>query len=278
MDVILTGWGGPKMSQTVLDAAPNLKAVFYAAGSVRGIVTSEFWKAGIPITAAGSMNAIPVAEYTLSQILFCLKLGWQHHLLRETRNAGPLPVHGGYRSTVGLISLGTIGKLVRKYLKQHDVNVLVFDPYVTEEMAAEWEVELVSLEAVFEGSAVVSLHAPDLPETKRMVGREHFQSMLPWSSFINTARSATVCHQGLCDVLERRSDLWAVLDVTEEASVEDYRRLEGLPNVTITPHIAGSLGPECHRMGKLMVDELKRFLSKKSLEHQITEDRARIMA
>ena len=278
IDFIFSGWGGPVMNREILAAAPNLKVIFYGAGSIRGIVTPEFWKSNIPITSAGTMNAIPVAEYTLSQILFCLKLGWQHNQNRANRTPAPLPVHGAFRSTVGLISLGTIAKLVRKLLTHHDVDVLLYDPYVNEQTAEEWSVKKVSLETLFQRSSVVSLHAPDLPATKGMIRREHFESMPQWASFINTARSATVCHSDLCDVLENRSDLWAVLDVTEEASDEEYRRLLDLNNVTLTPHIAGSLGPECQRMGQLMVDELRRYLNGQALEYQITEERSRIMA
>ena len=278
IDIILSGWGGPRMDRDILEAAPKLKAIFYGAGSVRGIVTPEFWKANIPITSACAMNAIPVAEYTLSQILFCLKLGWQHNQVRGSRTSPPLPVHGAYRSTIGLISLGTIAKLVRKLLRYHDIEVLVYDPYVDEQTANQWGVERVTLEALFQRSAVVSLHTPDLPETKGMIRREHFEALPKWASFINTARSATVCHTELCDVLENRPDLWAVLDVTEDASEDEYQRLVNLGNVTITPHIAGSLGPECQRMGQLMIDELRRFLNGDPLEFQITEEQARIMA
>ena len=278
IDIILSGWGGPRMDQSILDAAPNLKAFFYGAGSVRGIVTPEFWEAKIPITSAAAMNAIPVAEYTLSQILFCLKLGWQHNQHCVERTSTPLPVHGAYKSTVGLISFGAIARLVRNLLKHHDIEVLVYDPFVDQHTAKEWDVELVSLDEIFERSVVVSLHTPDLPETKGMIRREHFAAMPQWASFINTARSATVCHSDLCEVLSKRPDLWAVLDVTEEASDREYGRLVELQNVTMTPHIAGSTGRECHRMGQLMVDELKRFLNGEPLENQITEEQARLMA
>src|SRR5690606_9478842 len=72
-DVIFSGWGGPLMDETFLNAAPNLKAVFYGAGSIRKLVTGAFWERDILITSAAPANAIPVVEYTLSQILFCLK-------------------------------------------------------------------------------------------------------------------------------------------------------------------------------------------------------------
>jgi len=278
VDVIFSGWGAPKLDREFLNAAPSLKAVFYGAGSVRTVVTPDFWEADIPITSAWKMNAIPVAEYTLSQILFCLKLGWQHNHYREIRPPIRLPVHGAYHSTVGLIGMGAIAKLVRNLLLNHDIKVLVHDPFVSQKTAKEWNVELVSLNEIFKRSSVVSLHCPDLPTTTGMIKREHFESMPQWASFINTARSATVRHTDLCDVLEKRADLWAILDVTEDATEEEFKRLVDLPNAVLTPHIAGSVGPECHRMGQLMVDELGRFLDGKPMKYQLLEERARNMA
>jgi phosphoglycerate dehydrogenase-like enzyme len=278
VDVIFSGWGAPKMDQKFLNAAPNLKAVFYGAGTIRAVVTPEFWEAGIPITSAWEMNAIPVAEYTLSQILFGLKLGWQHNDSCEIRPPIKLPVHGAYHCTVGLIGMGAVAKLVRNLLLNHDIKVLVYDPFVSQKTAKEWNIELVSLNEIFKRSSVVSLHCPDLPSTTGMITREHFESMPQWASFINTARSATVRHTDLCDVFEKRTDLWAILDVTEEATEEEFKRLVDLPNVVLTPHIAGSVGPECHRMGQLMVDELGRFLDGKPMKYQLNEERVRIMA
>lgn len=278
VDVLFSGWKSPVLDQEFLNAAPNLKAVFYGAGSVRQMVTPEFWKSGIQITSAWAKNAIPVAEYTLSQILFCLKLGWQHNANSKRRFAERLPVHGTYHSTIGLIGMGAVGKLARNLLLDYDIEVLVHDPFVSETLANEWKIQLVSLEEIFERSAVVSLHCPDLPSTKEMIGKEHFESMPNWASFINTARSATVRHTDLCDVYEKRTDLWAVLDVTEEASEEEYERLVELPNVTLTPHIAGSLGSERQRLGQLMVDELKRFLQTNPLRYQLNEESFQIMA
>ena len=213
-----------------------------------------------------------------SQILFCLKLGWQHTHLRTKADLTKLPVHGAFRSTVGLISMGAIAKRVRNLLRNHEVKVIAYDPFMTHEQAEEWDVELVSLQELFKRSAVTSLHAPDIDATKGMIRHEHFEAMPKWASFINTARSATVRHTELCDVLEKRPDLWAVIDVTEEATEEEHQRLIQLHNVTLTPHIAGSLSTECHRMGKLIFEEVQRFVENTPLEYALTEQQASIMA
>src|SRR5699024_3596096 len=115
-DVIFSGWGGPKMDKAFLGAAPNLKAVFYAAGTIKNIATEDSWKRNVTITTAADANAVPVAEYTLSQILFTLKGGWQ--FVRDVREDKKYPAKpfyhlaGAYNSTIGIISLSTVGRKV----------------------------------------------------------------------------------------------------------------------------------------------------------------------
>lgn len=246
-----------------------------------------FWARNIPITTAGSANAIPVAEYTLSQIIFGLKAGWQFNARCKATGSdridgwnahGVVACAGNYRSTVGLISLGTIARLVRQFLQSLDVRVIAYDPYASDDDAARLDLELCSLEDVFEHSDIVSLHTPDLPETQGMITGDLLSSMKQNTTFINTARSAVVRHDEMIEVLNRRPDLWAVLDVTEVATDTEYRRLQELPNVTLTPHIAGSMGPECARMGRFMADELKRFLAGQPLCYELTREQAAIMA
>ena len=116
VEVILSGWGCPALDAALLDAAPKLQAVFYGAGSIRGIVTDAFWERNIPITSSYAANAVPVAEFTLAQIIFCLKRGWQHVFAIRSAQSYPerMPVPGAYGSTVGLVSLGMIGRMVAR--------------------------------------------------------------------------------------------------------------------------------------------------------------------
>jgi len=287
IDLIFSGWGAPVLDEAFMQAAPNLKAFFYGSGSIRSFMRDAFWARNIPITTAGPANAIPVAEYTLSQILFGLKAGWQFNARCKPPGSARIggwnahaavPSAGAYRSTVGLVSLGTIARLVLGHLKSFDVRVIAYDPFASAEEASDFGVELCSLNDVFRDSDVVSVHTPDLPETHRMITGDLLSSMKKNTTFINTARSAVVRHDEMIDVLVRRPDLWAVLDVTEVATEAEYRRLQELPNVTLTPHIAGSIGPECARMGNYMVDELKRFLAGKPLRYEIIQDKAATMA
>lgn len=279
-EVILSGWGPPKIDAAFLQKAPNLKAVFYGAGSVKGLVSDEFWKAGILLSSAWGANAIPVAEYTLSQIIFSLKRGWAHIFDTRDRKAYPrkMPVPGAYGSVVGLVSLGMIGRRVAELLQILEVDLIAYDPYVGEADAQQLGVRPVSLEELFATSDVVSLHTPWLPATENLITGELLASMKQDATFINTARGAVVNQEEMIRVLQERTDLYAVLDVVYPEPVEDGSPLTVLPNVVLTPHIAGSMDRECNRMGRFMVEELQRWLRGEPLQWQVTREKFQIMA
>lgn len=280
IEVIFSSWGAPKMDKTFLHAAPCLKAVFYGAGSVKNFISPEFWKRKIQLTSAYGANAVPVAEYTIAQIIISLKMGWLH-----MRRAKELKKHlqenfvpGAYGSTVGIISLGMIGRMIIKRLQSYDLKILAYDPFTREEDAKDLGVELVSLEELFKRSHVVSLHTPRLKETEGMINGRLFSLMKEGTTFINTARGAVVNEVEMIEVLKERSDITALLDVTFPEPPADDSPLYDMKNVFLTPHIAGSMNGECARMGFFMVEELKNYLEGKPFKWNITEEKARTMA
>lgn len=279
-DVLFSGWGAPVMSEVFLESVPRLKAVFYAGGSVRYFVTDAFWQRGIRVTSAPALNAIPVSEYTTSVILLGLKSFWHYaRRTREQRNfQNGEAVTGAYGATVGLISYGSIARLVRQRLLASDLKVLVYDPFLSEAEARRERVQLVSLDEVFAMADAVSLHAPLLEETTGLIRGRHFESMKPRGIFINTARGKIVDEPEMIACLRKRPDLQVVLDVTSPEPPAFDSPLYTLPNVVLTPHIAGSLGGECRRMGDAMVDEFERFLKGQPLQWEVTAEKAAMMA
>lgn len=283
VEVLFSGWGAPKLDEAFLKAAPRLKMVFYGAGSVKGMVTEAFWKRGIRLTSAYAANAIPVAEYTVSQIVFALKNGWRLSRAYQDpkTNRGmraAFPVVGTFGSTVGLISLGMIARQVCQRLQAYDMNVIAYDPFATREQAEALGVQLCTLDELFERADVVSLHAPWLEETVGMITGEHFRRMKPGATFLNTARGAIVREPEMIEALQERPDLFAILDVTYPEPPVDDSPLYTMPNVVLTPHIAGSLGNEIARMGMYMADELGRYLAGEPLAWEIDEKKAAILA
>ena len=279
-EILFSGWGAPKMDAEFLAAAPKLKAVFYGAGSVKGMVTDALWERGIVVTSSWGANAIPVIEYTLAQILFSLKRGWSFALTikRDGKYPRKDPVPGAYGSTVAIISLGMIGRGVCEHLKRFDVDVIAYDPFIAPATASELGVELVSLEDAFARADVVSLHTPWLKETENMIRGEHFRAMKQGATFLNTARGAVVDEPAMIEALTERPDLFAVLDVTYPEPPRPESPLYTLPNVILTPHIAGSMNNECRRMGQYAVDQCRCYLDGQPMQWQVTRELAAKLA
>lgn len=279
-EIIFSGWGAPKLDAEFLAQVPKLRAFLYGSGAIKSFVTDDFWESNIPISSAWMANAVPVSEFAFAQIIFALKTGWQY--VRATkegvwnRMAWKLP--GAYGSTVGLVSLGVIARYLIERLRTLDVKIIAYDPFVSAEKGAELGVEMVELEDVFRRSDVVSLHTPWLPETVGLINGDLMGAMKPNATLINTSRGAVINEPEMIEVLQARPDLFAVLDVTYPEPPEEGSPLYTLSNVILTPHVAGSTGPECRRMGRYMIDECRRLLANQPLQYQITQERSLIMA
>lgn len=265
VDVLLTSWGCPRLTAERLAAAPSLRAVFHCAGSVRELVTDEVWRRGLLVTNAVEHNAVPVAEFTLAAVVFAGKKApflaqdarthradWAY---RERR--GELSNRG---RTIGVVGLSHVGRRVLERLRDLEVDVLVADPYADAAEVAAAGAALVELPQLLRGCDVLTLHVPSLPATRHLIGAAELALLRDGATVINTARGAVLDTAALeRECASGRLD--AILDVTEPEPLPADSVLYELPNVMITPHIAGSLGAETRRMSESALDELERFLS-----------------
>ncbi len=271
IEVLVAGWGAIPLTREVLERMPRLRAVFYAAGDTRGLVADgECFHRGITVMSANPELARSVAEHTLGLILVSLRNVWRQATAVKTerrflRKPGP----GTYRSAVGLVGYGAIARELRALLRPFAIDVLVYDPYLTCEAAEAAVVKRVELIEIFETSDVVSCHLPMNGETRGMLGREHFLAMRQEATFINTARGGVVREEQMLAVLAERSDLWAILDVLVQDPPEQGHPVFDLPNVVITPHIAGCLGKELARIGCFIAEEVGRWRDERPLRAQV---------
>jgi phosphoglycerate dehydrogenase-like enzyme len=166
--------------------------------------------------------------------------------------------------------------LVIDLLRPFDLDVVVADPLISPEEADALGVELVSLNGLLERSDIVSLHVPAVPSTEKLIGRDELALMADGSTLINTARGAVVDHDALAAELESRR-LNAVLDVTDPEPLPADSPLFEMPNVFLTPHIAGAAGTEIPRLAELALDEIERWACGRPLQHEVlAEDWDRI--
>jgi phosphoglycerate dehydrogenase-like enzyme len=280
-EILLTGWGCPPLDEAVLVRAPALRAVVHAAGTVKNHVTEAcFWR-GLQVSSAAAANAIPVAEYTLAAILLGAKrifrLQRRYREVRAFRLWGrEVPDPSTYGKVVGIVGASRIGRRVIELLEPFDLEILVCDPYLSQEAAAELGAERVELEGLLERSDVVSLHAPLLPGTRGLLDAEGLAKLRDGAVLVNTARGGLVDQEALtAELVSGRID--AVLDVTEPEVLPTDSPLYDLDNVFLTPHVAGSLGSETRRLGQLAVEEIERYARGEPFAHEVRlEDLARI--
>ncbi|MFC5803464.1 hydroxyacid dehydrogenase [Streptomyces formicae] len=275
-EVLFTHWGAPRLTAEALDRMPRLRAVVHAAGSVKHHVTEAVWERGIAVSTAAAANALPVAEFTLAAILFANKrvLDSARHY-RDVRDRTPvlrrLAGHGNYRRTVGIVGASRIGRRVLELLRPLDLDVLLYDPYLDGAGAAGLGAELVGLDELVRRSHVVSIHAPQLTETQHMFDARRLALLRDGATLVNTARGSLVDTDALTEELVT-GRIHAVLDVTEPEVLPAGSPLYGLPNVLLTPHIAGSLGNELGRMANCAIDEVERYAKGLPFAHGVGAD------
>lgn len=280
---IFSTWGMPVFTEEeIADVFPNLEAIFYAAGTVQAFAR-PFLHRGVKIFSAWIANAVPVAEYTVAQIILANK----GYFLRSDLMSNGVVARaremdkdypGNYDATIGIIGTGAIGKFVCDLLKPYRLRVLAYSRSLTEEKAKALGVEKSDIETIFRTCHVVSNHLANNAQTQKVLTKEHFASMRPYATFINTGRGAQVDEDGMVEVLRERPDLAVVLDVTYPEPPVEGSPLFELPNCILTPHIAGSAGNEVYRMSEWMVDEFELYRNGGACRYEVTEEMLKTMA
>ena len=271
-EVLITGWGAPRLDQQALDTMPRLRAVLHTAGSIRSHITDACWDRGLLVSSAAQANAVPVAEYTLAAILLAGKHAFrvrdEFDRMRGDLRVDHLGRIGNHRIAVGVIGASRVGRRLLELLRPFDLVPLLADPYVDAAEAERLGATLLPLDELLAASDIVTVHAPDLPSTRRMLDRRRIALIPDGATLINTSRGALIDHEALTEELVAgRID--AVLDVTDPEPLPADSPLYRLPNVFLTPHIAGSMGNELERLGATVVSEVARLVEGRPLEYPV---------
>lgn len=279
---VFSTWGMIAFSETeIKEIFPSLEAVFYAAGSVQGFAR-PFIDVGVKVFSAWAANGVPVAQYTVAEILLALK-GFFATLHRhgdtwKNHNA-PVPYPGVMDEKVGIIGAGMIGKMVIAELTRYPVEILVYDKFASAEQIEALGAKKVELDELFSECLVVSNHLANNSATVGMLDYSLFSKMRDGAVFINTGRGAQVAVDDMIRALNENKTLAAVLDVTDpEEPPRPGSPLYSMENVFLTPHIAGSIGNEVHRMAEYMYDEYKAFSTGNAVKYEVTKEMLAVMA
>jgi phosphoglycerate dehydrogenase-like enzyme len=273
-EVAITGWGTPVVDEHMLAGAPKLKLLAHSAGSVKHVARECVYDHKIRVTTAAAANAVPVAEFTVAMMVSLLKqVPWIGPAYsrgdEEEVNQRKRVVRELSDIQVGLVGASRIGRLVVHLLRSFsNITVKMFDPFLSDGGAAELGVIKASLEEVCQ-CEVISVHAPQLPETRHMINAKMLALMPDHAVFINTSRGSLVDETALLVELHKRP-LYAALDVTDPEPPASDSPLRSAPNLVLTPHIAGAMHQARQEMGKLAIDETLRFLRNEPLQHEVT--------
>lgn len=268
-DALIVCHGAPYVDASVLEAATGLRFIGELEGDrfANRIDTQACAERGVRVVDTTHGSSLPVAEWALGLMLIGLRNAAEHYRRliggEEYRLSMDDP---GFRvgeltgRTVGLIGLGHIGRRLIELLQPFACRVLVYDPYVPKEVALAVGAQLTSLEHVMADSDVVVCCAPLTPRTQRMIGVAELDLLKSDSVFVNVSRGAIVDPEALIS-RARRGDIRVSLDVFDPEPIPAASPIRDLPNVFLSPHMAGVTAACRPRFFSFMVDELERFFA-----------------
>ncbi len=250
-----------KVTAPLIEAAPQLRAIARAGTGVDNVDVPAASARGIVVMNAPGANSISVAE---------LAMGFVLGLARHLPAADAAMKQGKWEKkkflgeevqekTLGLVGLGRIGQEVARRAEAFDMHVIAHDPFITEQVAAAIGVELVSVDELFARADYVSLHLPSTPQTKHFLNADRLLRAKKGIRIVNTARGALIDEAALADAIESGHVAGAGLDVFNKEPTVDHR-LQLLPQVIATPHIAASTREGQELVGVETATALRDFL------------------
>lgn len=282
-DIVLTSWGTANLDTDIMAAAPRIKLLCHAAGTVTPVVSEELWSRKVRVTSAASAISYGVAEFCLGLMLMASKrVFWLSERARHGEWMEASSSFGGlfelYQQNVGVVGAGHIGKHLIRLLKNFDCNVFAYDPYLTEAQAAELGCQkLATLEELFSTCRAVSLNAPTNEGTRHMLRGHHFAALPPGAVFINTAGSIQIHEEEFLAELHK-GQFVACIDRCEIEPCPVDHPYRSLPNVILTPHIAGVAAENRLRIGTFVVDDIAAYLRGEPLVREVTKEKLATMA
>jgi len=282
LDAVVVCHGSPRIDQSIISSSPRLKLIGELEGDrfAQRIDVEAALARGVRAVDTTHGSSYPVSEWALGMILIGLRNAGAHfrRLIADdqwgTSEQRDSTIEFAQNEeltgkTVGLIGAGYIARRLIELLKPFDVNLLVRDPYVQPELASSLGFTLTSLDSVLSMTDVIVCLAPLTPSTRGMLGPDEINRMKPGSVFVNVSRGPIVDSEALIERLEI-GDTTACLDVFDPEPVPVGSRIRQLPNVFLSPHIAGTTERSRTRFFEEMVSELERHFAGHETLHNLT--------
>lgn len=258
------------VTSRVISASPGLRIIGCCRGGPVNVNIDAATKRKIPVINTPGRNDQAAAEFTLSVILCLLKPVipahcqlkkgvWRGDFYQFERCAEELA-----QKKIGLIGFGAIGRKVCKMLLVFGAHILVYDPYVQDEIIRGYGARPADMEKVLKESHLISLHARLTPETHKLIGERQISLMRPGAYLVNTARGGLVDYEALYRALKEGKLGGAALDTFDPEPPPPNSPLLKLNNVVLTPHLAGASRETAYRGIKMLVEDIATFLRGKT--------------
>ncbi|MBW9092505.1 hydroxyacid dehydrogenase [Microbacterium jejuense] len=276
---LLTGWGAGQIPAELI--TPQVSALLHIGGSVHGLLPEGAWRPDLIVVSARTANAVPVAEYALACVIMAAKRATQFaHRLRTGDDYWSPAVRsnaGLYGSRIGIVGLSATGRHLLSLMQHFDVSISVYDPTISEEEIACAGAEPRDLDELIRWCDILSLHAPSVPVTRGMINAARLAALRDGASVINTARGDLIDTEAIASECSS-GRLFAYLDVTEPEPLPPDSALPTLESCFVTPHIAGAMGHDIHRMTTFILEELRRVIATGSTPHAISHSQQTLLA
>lgn len=263
------------MTKRVISSANALRLIVCTRGGPVNVNVDAATENGVNVSNAQGRNAPAAAEYALGLMLAAMKRIPDAHMSlkrREWRGDFYAYEENGVEldgATVGLVGFGAIGSRVARVLAAFGAKVLVYDPFVEDTAVEEVGGRKADLNELLERSKVISLHARLTDETRGMIGADQIARMPEGSVLVNTARGGLLDYGALCDALESGHLGAAALDVYDEEPPPKASRLFEVPNLVLSPHIAGATRETAHRAANIAAAEVGRYVRREELTNVV---------
>jgi D-3-phosphoglycerate dehydrogenase len=256
------------VSREAINALPNLKLIGASRAGLENIDVKYATEKGIIVQNIKGRNAQAVSDFTIGLILGEIRnIARSYHAVKNGIwrknfvNSEMIPELQG--KTIGLVGFGDIGQLVAQKLSGFQVNILVFDPYVSDEVIQKYHVQKVTIEDLLKNADFVSLHARLSKDSKNVIGEKELSLMKKNAYLINTARAGLINEDALYNTLREKKIAGAALDVFWQEPIGENSRWLELDNVTLTTHIAGTTKEALTKSPYLLVEDINKLLENK---------------
>ena len=232
---------GTQVTREVIEAAENLKIIGRAGVGVDNIDLDAATERGIIVVNAPDGNTNSAAEHTIAMMTSLARnIPQAHRSLLEGKWDRKAFVGVELKDkTLGVVGLGRIGAEVARRAKGQRMNVIAFDPFLTEERAKEMGITAGTFEEVIRAADFITVHTPLMKETRHLINAEAFGKMKDGVRIVNCARGGIIDEDALYEAIEGGKVAGAALDVFETEPFTGHRLL-GLPQVIATPHLGAS--------------------------------------